>query len=193
VGRAGRRQEADDLTPRPYFQTEAIAARRRPRAMSKRPAGANGVLVAEGDSWFDYPWYDVLSMLERAHNFRIESVAHKGDTVEEMAYDAAQLTSLTRMMEHLQQDGRVPRAVLISGGGNDIAGDEFAVLLNHANSGLPALNARVVDGIVNERLRFAKLLGKAYRQSWENELHPSKRGFGLVADTFAKVLLALKP
>src|SRR4051812_46179850 len=28
------------------------------------PAGSVGVLIAEGDSWFDYPMHDVLEMLE---------------------------------------------------------------------------------------------------------------------------------
>jgi lysophospholipase L1-like esterase len=198
-------------------------------------------------------------------------------------------------MENLQNDGRVPRAVLLSGGGNDIAGDEFAMLVNHVNSSLPALNAGVVDGIINQRLRFAlaafistvtrlsekyfgrvvpivvhgygyvvpdgrgylgggwilpgpwlepgfrkkghttltkntrlmedlidtyntmvksvaaqpefthvhyvnlrKLLsnelpGQAYKKSWDNEMHPTKAGFRLVANAFADVLSSLKP
>ena len=72
-----------------------------------------------------------------------------------MAYDQAQLRSLARAFEHVKQDGRVPRAILLSGGGNDVAGDEFALLLNHAASGLPPLNERIVEGVLEERLRFA--------------------------------------
>ena len=34
-----------------------------------------GVLVAEGDSWFDYPFTDVLSELEDRHGYDVESVA----------------------------------------------------------------------------------------------------------------------
>src|SRR4051812_44811518 len=34
-----------------------------------------GVLVAEGDSWFDYPFADVLSDLEDTYGFDVESVA----------------------------------------------------------------------------------------------------------------------
>jgi hypothetical protein len=136
----------------------AEAARTRRRANRRRGKGlpgSAGVLVAEGDSWFDYPFYDVLGMLEDDFHFRVESVAHKGDTVESMAYDESQFAAFERKLEHLQHDNRTPRAILLSGGGNDIAGDEFAVLLNHAVSGLPPLNAKVVDGIINERLRFA--------------------------------------
>jgi len=41
-------------------------------------------------------------------------------------------------------------------------------------------------------LAAARLLeGRAYRQSWANELHPSKKGFQAVAAEFSKVILAL--
>lgn len=270
-----------------------VAARTKTRRRGKAVPGANGVLVAEGDSWFDYPFHDVLGILEDRHHFRVESVAHKGDTLEEMAYDDNQLDSLERKMQHLQSDARVPRAILLSGGGNDIAGDEFAVLLNHRSSTLGTLNGKIIDGLINERLRFAvlsaiatvtrlsklyfnrvtpvvihgygypvpdgrgyrggawllpgpwlepgfrrkgylnlvensgvmvnlidafnamlatipqqkglehvtyldlrsilsnELAGRAYRKSWDNELHPTKAGFQSVADEFSKVLLGL--
>jgi len=223
----------------------------------------------------------------------VESVAHKGDTLEEMAYDDNQLDSLERKMQHLQNDGRVPRAILLSGGGNDIAGDEFAVLLNHRGANLGTLNGKIIDGIINERLRFSvlsviatvtrlsklyfnrvtpivihgysypvpdgrgylgggwllpgpwlepgfrrkgyldlgensrvmvdlidafnamlatvpketglghvtyldlrsilsnELAGRAYRKSWDNELHPTKAGFESVADEFNRAVLGL--
>jgi len=117
--------------------------------------GQSGLLIAEGDSWFDFPGDDVLSLLEKRFHYRIESVAHKGDTIEGIAYDQAQVRALARAFQNVREDGRVPRAILLSGGGNDIAGDEFAVLLNHAESTLAPLNARVVEGILDERLRFA--------------------------------------
>jgi hypothetical protein len=41
------------------------------------------------------------------------------------------------------------------------------------------------------RVLSNELAGKAYRKSWENELHPTKRGFESVADEFNKVLLTL--
>ena len=47
--------------------------------------------IAEGDSWFDYPFHDVLSDLEDSYGFDVESVAHMGDTVEDMAYSDGQL------------------------------------------------------------------------------------------------------
>ena len=118
-------------------------------------SGKSGLLIAEGDSWFDFPGDDVLAILENDFNYRVESVAHRGDTVEGIAYDQAQVRALARAFQHVKQDGRVPRAILLSGGGNDIAGNEFAVLLNHAESPLTPLNSKIVEGVLDERLRFA--------------------------------------
>jgi lysophospholipase L1-like esterase len=129
-----------------------IPARTR-RALALPPP--TGLLVAEGDSWFDYPLNDVLSMLEDEHGFDVESVADKGDTVEDMAYGAGQFDDFVRLLEKLLRQGRVPDAILLSGGGNDIAGDEFAMLINHALSGLPPVNADILRGIMDVRLRNA--------------------------------------
>jgi lysophospholipase L1-like esterase len=123
------------------------------RALAIPPA--TGLLVAEGDSWFDYPLHDVLSILEDEHGFDVESAAHKGDTVEDMAYSGGQFDDFARLLEKVLRQGRVPDAILLSGGGNDIAGNEFAVLLNHAASGLPPLNDDVVHGVIDVRTRNA--------------------------------------
>lgn len=56
-----------------------------------RDARSRGTLMAEGDSWFDYPWKNVLSCLEDKHGYDVESMAHKGDHVEHMAYDGGNL------------------------------------------------------------------------------------------------------
>jgi hypothetical protein len=114
----------------------------------------NGLLIAEGDSWFDYPFNSVLGELENL-SYEIESVAHKGDTAEEMAYDASQLAKLAGLFEKLAQRGETPRAILLSGGGNDIAGNELGVVLNHKQSGLPAVNEDVAKGVIVGRLRVA--------------------------------------
>jgi hypothetical protein len=117
--------------------------------------GRRGVLVAEGDSWFDYPWHDVLRMLEDEHAWDIESVAHKGDRVEDMAYSGGQLEEFARTIERLLRRSVIPHAILLSGGGNDVAGDEFGVLINHASSATPGLNADVVRGVIEDRVRNA--------------------------------------
>jgi lysophospholipase L1-like esterase len=127
-----------------------------PRTLSLLGSSANaGVLIAEGDSWFDYPGDDVLALLEDEHLFEVESVARAGDRVEDMAHSEGQFEKFTRRLEKLLRAGKIPRAILLSGGGNDIAGDDFAVLLNHATSPLPALNEDVVRGVIDVRLRAA--------------------------------------
>lgn len=118
-------------------------------------AASAGVLIAEGDSWFDYPRHDVLQMLEDEYLYDVESVAHKGDCIEDMAHSGGQFEEFARRLEKLLRAKRVPRAILLSGGGNDIAGDEFAILLNHAASSLPPLNDDIVRGVIDVRLRAA--------------------------------------
>jgi len=133
---------------------------RRPSAGLPFAAGGPGalrprLLVAEGDSWFDYPGTDVLEELEEVYDFDIESVAHHGDTVESMAYGDKQLDGLNRKLTKLAARNATPFAVLLSGGGNDIAGSEFVILLNHARSGLEVVNDDVVRGLIDVRLRAA--------------------------------------
>lgn len=114
-----------------------------------------GVLIAEGDSWFDYPMQDVLRLLEDDYLFDVQSVAHMGDCVEDMAHSKGQFEEFARRLEKLLSEGKVPRAILLSGGGNDIAGDEFAILLNHTASSLPTLNEDILRGLVDVRLQAA--------------------------------------
>ena len=135
----------------------ALARRARRRAARGAALGLGGLLVAEGDSWFDYPFFDVLQELEEEFGYKVESVAHKGDTLEQMVYDRGQVDQLARALQKVKADGKVPKAILLSGGGNDIAGTEFAVLLNHKDSGLPTLNEQVVAGVFDTRLRVAMI------------------------------------
>lgn len=125
------------------------------------PHTSAGTVIAEGDSWFDYPFHDVLSDLEDIYGFDVESVAHKGDTVEDMAYSGGQLDDFARRVEKVLRSGVKPRAILLSGGGNDIAGDEFAILLNHAMSSAAGLNDSIVAGVIDQRVReaYAAILG----------------------------------
>jgi len=143
---AAIRQAAPPIEARSVSARLILAAGARPGS-----AARTGVLVAEGDSWFDYPWHDVLRMLEDHHGYDVESVAHKGDSVESMAY-GGQLEEFTRLIEKLLRQGVVPRAILLSGGGNDVAGEEFRVLLNHVRSAHAGLNEQVVRGVIDERV-----------------------------------------
>jgi hypothetical protein len=149
------------------LRSRAIAiskAPRRARALAVpidprfiRAVGPKGVatLVAEGDSWFDYLWYDILNMLESKHGFDVESVAHAGDRIEDMAYTGGQLAKFKKVLEKMLRREELPKAVLLSGGGNDVAGDEFFMLLNHASSASPGLNEDVIRGVIDLRIKDA--------------------------------------
>ena len=165
-GRPGGRAEARRAYGAGRDLADLVLARRRSALAAAARQPKLGLLIAEGDSWFDYPFCDVLELLE-GQGYEIESVAHRGDNLEDMAHDPGQVERLTKAFEKVREQGKKPRAILLSGGGNDIAGDEFKTLINHANSGLPALNATVADGIVHERLRtaMASLVGVVTRLS----------------------------
>jgi len=144
-----------------------VAARGKGLRLTMPAAGAKGAqtfgatqalghLVAVGDSWFDYPFHDVLTLLDDDYGYRVESSAHAGDAIEAMAYNrGGQLEKLARCFEKVSALGAVPKAVLLSGGGDDIAGDEFGMLLNNANSSIAGWNSEVVDGVINERIATA--------------------------------------
>jgi lysophospholipase L1-like esterase len=155
----GRAQAAEVLKFRARaLRQRAAALKKRPKRLAGRRVSeidkrilravgdpqTTGVLIAEGDSWFDYPLNDVLRILEDHYAYEVESVAHKGDRVEEMAYGLGQLEELTRRLEKLLRQHVIPRAILLSGGGNDVAGEEFGMLLNHARSAVAGLNDQVL-------------------------------------------------
>ncbi len=163
----------------------AESGRRRARSLieraERRRAAAlavpfQGYLIAEGDSWFDYPVFeDVLEALEDVHHFKVRSAAHHGDTAENMAYDAGQLRKLHDLVRDLAEEGRKARAVLVSCGGNDVV-DALAPILNHAGSGLGRLNQSVLRGVVREQVpaAMASLLGSihAFCEQYFGERRP---------------------
>lgn len=94
-------------------------------------------------------------MLEDEHGFDVESVAHAGDRVEDMAYSGGQLAKFKKVLEKLLRRSELPKAILLSGGGNDAAGKELSMLLDHAGSANPGLNEDVVRGVIDVRIRNA--------------------------------------
>jgi hypothetical protein len=118
-------------------------------------AATAGYLIAEGDSWFDYPMlHDIVEALEDDHHYKVRTAAHFGDTAESIAYEDNQLDKLRKVFEELKDDNKTPKAVLLSCGGNDVA-HIFDILLNHKKSKLPALNDAIVDALLKVRLKAA--------------------------------------
>jgi hypothetical protein len=136
--------------------------------LAARPVPEPLVMLAQGDSWFDYPLdgnaltladTDIIAQLRGmgTTNPVIINVAHHGDA----STDEMSLPKQQRMIDLLQDPANwlssgKPDAILFSAGGNDIAGDQFCIFLDNAASSVNGLNAQ----------RFQEALGMveaAYR------------------------------
>jgi len=112
-------------------------------------------IVAEGDSWFDYlPGSDLIDCLRNHHGYYIKNYAKAGDTLENMIYGTGingdfdgTTPSIYRVLKKIEQ--LKPNIFLFSGGGNDIAGDEFASYLNHSNSNLSMMREDYIEYMIN--------------------------------------------
>lgn len=150
------------VLPSPSF-IEKIAA-----AM---PAGHRQFrLLAQGDSWFDYPpGTDIIHCLHENYGHTIYNIAVAGSTLNDEAYgpvphelfgipdvgpqqsgDPSRIAELVHRIQHDKPD-----ALLLSAGGNDIAGKEFFTFINNAESGLQPVNLEVLNGAVNSTFKTA--------------------------------------
>jgi hypothetical protein len=115
-----------------------------------------GYLLAVGDSWFDYPIHDILTRLDDNYGYNIESSAHRGDPIETMVSRVGQLDKFARCMDKIIAVGATPKAILVSGGGDDIAGKEFGMLINNIDLlPIPGWNDQVMAGVVDTRIAAA--------------------------------------
>ncbi len=141
------------------------------RAASAAARAPAMTIVAEGDSWFDYPpGLDILDQLKLRHKYDIVKLAQAGDTIENIAFGTLFDRNFGRPEPQInvlmgEVDRIRPRVVLLSGGGNDVAGDQFAGFLNHADSGLPRLRMThvkdVIHGVVKKA--FERIAGEIWK------------------------------
>ncbi len=117
------------------------------------PPQKHATIVAEGDSWFDYPIKgDLLDVLRKTHGYVVHEVSRAGALLEDMVYGSErnywgrEKPQIIRTMDLV---ARVkPTIVLISGGGNDIAGDELPAYINRKAPGVERLRDGSVDHLV---------------------------------------------
>jgi len=150
--RAYRQQMAADLTNRITAHQTAIAG-----APVSAIAPLN--LLADGDSWFDYPLNGILpqqtDVIAQLPGFftlppKVLNLAHYGDATTTLLG----VTGRAMLIQQLQD----PRngtfdAILFSGGGNDMIGDQFRLWLNTAT----ATNTNP-DNALNQQA-FSDILG----------------------------------
>lgn len=82
------------------------------------------VILAEGDSWFEYPKFisEIIDHLNKNKNYAIYSHAYGGDWISNILYESQYIENLSLLK---------PDVFLISGGGNDLVGGRrLALLLN---------------------------------------------------------------
>jgi hypothetical protein len=122
-------------------------------------------VVAKGDSWFDYlPGLDVIRLLELDYGYGIENLSHAGDTAANMAWGTDIHWNFSPVLPPQIEETvaivkrKKPRFVLISAGGNDIAGNnQFLAYLNHRDTNLAPLRvdyATYAQQIVEKSYRY---------------------------------------
>lgn len=111
-------------------------------------------IVATGDSWFDYPldkgllrYTDIIAHLRKglASGSVISNIAAHGDTTVNLM-GLKRRDQLKRLLQHGAD------AILFSGGGNDIAGDQFRQWLDQNPGGgdpAMAINDSALAGILS--------------------------------------------
>ncbi|MBP0590155.1 SGNH/GDSL hydrolase family protein [Paraburkholderia sp. LEh10] len=113
----------------------------RAKALHARGASAPAplILVGDGDSWFDYPLPDPLHPTDVLQALRtagepapmILKLAHYSDATTTLLG----VTKRNRLIAQLQDPANGPiEALLFSGGGNDVVGDQFRFWLNDASA-----------------------------------------------------------
>jgi hypothetical protein len=131
-----------------------------------------GYLLAVGDSWFDYPIQDVLTKLDDNYAYNIESAAHRGDRIETMVSHVGQLDKFARCLDKVIALGATPKAILVSGGGDDIAGDEFGMLINNIDLNIGTWNEQTVAGVVETRIAAAfRMMFASLNAICQNDAH----------------------
>lgn len=199
--RAAISSEIADRTKAHQASIASLRSTRRRLTQVDSPAAASPnplVLLAHGDSWFDYPLNgndlsisstDVIAQLQSmgGNPPRILNVSHHGDATE----DEMSLPKQQRLIAALQDpsnwlDSALPDAILFSGGGDDIAGDQFCIFLDYAGGpdGLdPARFTAALGGVRGDymdlfafRNRFASgvpIFAHSYDFPIPNGTHPA--------------------
>jgi len=167
--------------PSPRFQLMARA----PGA----PAKHTFHLMAQGDSWFDYfPGRDLIRCLHEDHGHVFSgpsgdstNLAVAGSTLNDEAYgpvptnllgvpQSDEVSRIVELVDRITSDK--PQALLLSAGGNDVAGAEFFSFIENSRSGLQSVNPDVVSGVLGRTFKTAYeyIIGNALKAAGANPM-----------------------
>ena len=136
------------------LQTAAVFSIDAPPDLMLLKAASKGFLLGLGDSWFDYFAMDALDSLQNDIGYIRTSVAEAGTSLKSIAKVPAQLERLSEEIEKTV-GGVAPKAILLSGGGNDLVDFGIENLLNDFGSGLPPLKENAVKQLIDEDMESA--------------------------------------
>ncbi len=233
--RAHRYSEFLAKIPNP---TEPLGIEASLRAMAPGPAKQPLRILAEGDSWFDYPLPllrgdGVIYQLQKMLGYPVANMAHYGLEVDQMMGLQLRQEIIARLSDpNVRFD-----ALLFSGGGNDLVGDKFCIWLkdsppvvpptqmldDNAVSAAMAILAAEYRELADIRDHDEYLVVKTFLQrfntmlnevaasirkfvlvptqgtlnadssDWQNEIHPSSKGFVKIAQKFTDSLSSVFP
>lgn len=123
------------------MEPEATVANVRRRRAGERVAAGPLKIIAEGDSWFDYPYPGfgggVIDRLQAKLGVPILNLAKAGDEVRYML-GVQQREAITKRLIDGSPTGDRWDVMLFSGGGNDIVGEPMALWIDEYKNSLPA-------------------------------------------------------
>lgn len=100
------------------------------RIIKQKPGISYKFIYAEGDSWFQFPYFikDIIDWLNKKKEYLLYSEAAGGDWLTNIIYEGQYIPTLSVYK---------PRFFLISGGGNDLAGNNRLAMMVQRNYNQP--------------------------------------------------------
>jgi len=154
------------------------------RQVTFQPMAGKKKIVAEGDSWFDYPpGLDILDhLVDLGHAMR--KIASAGDSLENMVFGTKFGLNFSRKPNPLDHTIQLliddeADLLLFSGGGNDIAGDAFDAYFDHKDLNASPFRTAYADEVILKGFRdtYVKMITRV-RDEVSPDLHIIAHGYG---------------
>src|SRR6516225_4660216 len=179
----------------------SLGARRKLRKTKKKAKVPKVPLdfLAIGDSWFEYPLYNEVLSFQNNAIVAKSQLGSKGSPPPQILNQALHGQATTAMLSWENQDKMMtvlqdpdqwlnettglPDAILVSGGGDDLVGDQLAIYLDYGGGGLNLTRFQgILDSVQASYLDlfafrdiFAKsvpIVGHCYDYAIPNDVHP---------------------